>query len=251
MPMIRGVMFDLGATLLYTELDGQFEQLFPHMDAALVENLHSQGYAFDSDVFLRRFAGNFKAGDSLRQEPPAAEVLKKTLAELGAPPPSPQVVAEALRAYFAYSEALWRPVPDLHRIMEHLIASGRKLAIISNANDEANVQRIIDGTNLRRYFDPIIVSATVGISKPDPAIFEMVLQQWNLSAAECVMVGDTLDSDILGAQRARLHTVWITAHADRPAANAARRGKIIPDVEIGSLAQLPALLEHWSSTQRG
>jgi HAD superfamily hydrolase (TIGR01662 family) len=247
MPVIHGVIFDLGATLIYTELEGEFAQLFPRMDAALWAYLQSQGYGPDSDVFLRYFAGNFKVGDRLRQERPVADVLKRTLAELGAPPPSPAVVAEALRAYFAYSESLWRPVPGVHDTLEQLMAAGRRLAIISNANDEANVQRLIDGANLRRYFDPIIISAVAGIRKPDPAIFDLVLQPWELSAAQCVMVGDTLDADILGAQRAGLHTVWITAHADLPAANRARLGEIIPDVEIASLAQLPGVLEHWSA----
>jgi HAD superfamily phosphatase (TIGR01668 family) len=243
--MIHGVIFDLGATLIYTELEGQFAQLFPRMDADLWANLQSQGYVLDREAFLRRFAGNFLAADSLRHEPPAAEVLRKTLAELGAPRPSAQVVAEALRTYFAYSESLWRPVPGLHETLERLITSGRRLAIVSNANDEANVQRLIDTIALRRYFDPIIVSAAVGIRKPNPAIFEIVLQQWNLPAEECLMVGDTLDADILGAQRAGLHTVWIMAHADLPAANEAVRGKILPDVEIASLAQLPAVVEQW------
>ena len=240
--MIRGVIFDLGATLIYTELDGRFESLFPRMDADLLAYLQAQGYALDDDEFIQRFAANFTAADSLRQVPLAAEVLVKTLAELGTPV-APQTVTGALRAYYAYSESLWRPVPGLHETLGRLTASGYKLAMISNASDEGNVQRLIDGANLRPYFDPIIVSAAVGVRKPSPRIFEMVLEQWRLPASECVMVGDTLEADILGAQVAGLHNVWITAHADHPAANRARRGEIIPEAEMAALTDLPALLE--------
>ena len=243
--MINGILFDLGSTLVYTDLDGHWETLYPHMDADLLAYLHAQGYALDSDAFVQRFVATYAAGDVSRQkewkEITTAEVLRTTLTELGAPPLSPQTMAEALRVYYAYSESLWRPMPGVYETLERLAARGHKLAIISNAGDDANVQRLIDTGNLRRYFDPVVVSAAVGIRKPAPKIFEMVLAQWGLLPGECVMVGDTLDADILGAQLIGLHNVWISSHADRPA-NRARRGEIIPEREIVALNELPEVL---------
>jgi putative hydrolase of the HAD superfamily len=131
-----------------------------------------------------------------------------------------------------------------------LAAAGFKLAIVSNAADDENVQRLIDNAGLRPYFHPIVVSAAVGIRKPNPKIFESVLGPWGLTAAECVMVGDTLGADILGAQLANMRHAWITAHADHTA-NRAHRGHIIPEAEIASLAELPALLEGWASPVSG
>ena len=243
--MIRGVIFDLGSTLLYTYLNDHWDSVYPRMDADLLASLQAQGYALDGEVFIPRFVANFMAGDERRQkewkEITAAEVLKATLAELGAPGPTPAVMDRAMRAYYSYPEMLWRPMPGVYETLERLAASGCKLAIISNASDDADVQRLIDNGHLRRYFDPIIVSAAVGIRKPAPEIFRMVLEPWGLPARECVMVGDTLDADILGAQMAGLHNIWLTAHADRPA-NRARRVEITPEVEIAALEELPGIL---------
>ena len=246
--MIRGVIFDLGSTLIYTHLDGQWNKIIPRMNADLLAHLQTQGYALAESAFIPRFADNFAAMDRQRQidwqETTAAQVLTQTLAELGAPPLTPPALAQALQAYYAYSETLWQPMPGVYEVLPQLQAAGYRLAIISNASDRDNVDRLIDQARLRRYFDPIIISAAAGIRKPARAIFDRVLKPWGLPAGECVMVGDTLAADILGAQMAGLHHIWISSHADRPD-NRARRGDIIPEAEITALAELPALLAGW------
>jgi HAD superfamily hydrolase (TIGR01549 family) len=244
--MIQGVIFDLGSTLLYSQPDGQWETILPRMDADLLNSLQAHGYRQLGAEFVERFGNNFLTSDQQRQkdwkETTAASVLESTLVELGAARPSAQVTREVLRAYYAYSETLWRPTPGVYPLLERLATAGRKLAIISNASDNGNVQRLIDTARIRHYFNPIIVSAAEGIRKPAPEIFDLVLKPWGLPSQEVAMVGDTLDADIRGAQLAGLHNVWLTAYADRPS-NRARRAEIIPEAEIAELAQLPAVLE--------
>ena len=246
--MIHGVIFDLGSTLLYTDVDGQWDKIVPRMNTDLVASLQAQGYALHAEAFIRRYADNFAAMDRQRQadwlESTTAQVLTQTLAELGASTPSLAVQARALRDYYAYSESLWQPVPGVYDVLSQLKAAGCKLAIISNASDTGNLDRLIDAGKLRGYFDPIIISSAVGIRKPAPKIFDLVLEAWGLPANECVMVGDTLDADILGAQLAGLHNVWLTAYADRPS-NRARRSEVTPEAEIAALAELPPLLAAW------
>ncbi len=246
--MIQGVIFDLGSTLLYTELDGQWEKIYPRMNADLLASLQAQGYALDGEAFVQHFVETFVAMGRQRQadclEVTAAQVLEQTLAELGAPPLPPSAQAQALRAYYAYGETLWRPMPGVYEVLPQLQAAGFRLAIISNASDSNNVWRLIDGARLRYYFDPIIISSSAGIRKPSPKIFNLVLDHWGLPASACAMVGDTLDADILGAQLCGLHNVWMSAHADRPD-NRAKRGEIIPEVEITALAELPGVLAAW------
>jgi putative hydrolase of the HAD superfamily len=245
--MIHGVIFDLGSTLLYTKFDGQWDKIVPRMDADLLASLQALGYPFN-ETFTRRFADNFAAMDRQRQvdwrEGTTAQVLTQTLAELDAPPLSPAAQAQALHAYYAYSESLWRPMPGVYDVLQQLAAAGYKLGIISNASDTNNVERLIDATQLRGYFEPIIISSAVGIRKPAPKIFDLVLEPWDLPAQECAMVGDTLDADILGAQLAGMHNVWLTAQADRPS-NRARRSEITPEAEIAALADLPKMLAAW------
>ena len=177
--MLRGVIFDLGSTLIYAEHDHNWGVILPRMRTDLLAHLRAAGYALDGPEFLNRLSAKFNEFDRQRQtdwvEYTTEWILKSTLEELGAAPPSPQVVADALKAYYAYSEAMWRPMRGVHETLTQLAARGLRLAIISNASDDGNVQRLIDNAGLRPYFDPIVVSAAVGIRKPNPKIFELVL----------------------------------------------------------------------------
>lgn len=248
--MLRGVLFDLGSTLIYSEIDHQWGALLPRMRQDLLRYLESAGYRLEPQAFLNRLSANYAAFDEQRQtdwvEVTTTFLLRQTLAELGAPAPTPAVEAGARRAYYAYSETLWRVMPDAHATLRRLQEAGLRLAIVSNAGDDDNVQRLIDWAGLRGYFDPIVVSAAVGLRKPNPKIFQTVLAAWGLAPGECVMVGDTLGADILGAQLAGLRHVWLTAHATHPA-NQAHRGQIVPEAEVASLAELPAVLRGWGT----
>jgi HAD superfamily hydrolase (TIGR01662 family) len=248
--MLRGVIFDLGSTLLYTEHDHNWGVILLRMRADMLAHLQDAGYVLDGPDFLSRMSAKFAEFDRQRQtdwvEYTTEWILKTTLEEMGAPPPSPQLVASAIEAYYAYSESRWRLMPGVHETLQQLAACGLRLALVSNASDAGNVHRLIDHARLRAYFDPILVSAAVGIRKPNPRIFEMVLAQWGLEPGECLMVGDTLGADILGAQMAGLRNVWLTSHANHPA-NVAHRGNILPEAEIAALAELPALVEKWQA----
>jgi putative hydrolase of the HAD superfamily len=246
--MLRGVIFDLGSTLLYSEHDHNWGVVLPRMRADLLAYLQAAGYALDGPEFVRRISAKYADYDRQRQtdwvEYTAEWILRSTLDEMGAPPPSPQIVAEAIQAYYAYSESFWRPMPGLHETLHALAARGLRLAAISNASDAANVHRLIDRAGIRHYLHPILISAALGIRKPNPKIFGLVLTEWGLRPDECLMVGDTLGADILGAQLAGLHNVWLTSHAGH-SANVAHRGNIVPEAEIAALTDLPALLDRW------
>jgi len=245
--MIYGILFDLGSTLLYNAHDYNWSAILPRMHRALLAHLRAAGYTLDGPAFLNHFSAKIQEFHEQRQtdwvEYTTEWILRRTLEEMGAPPPEPSVIAAALQAYYAYSESLWQPMPGLHETLQQLAAAQFKLAIISNASDNANVQRLIDTADLRRYFDPIIVSAAVGIRKPNPKIFELVLNRWQLPPEACVMVGDRLGADILGAQMAQLRNIWLTTQAEHPA-NRAHRETIFPEATAATLADLPALIEN-------
>jgi putative hydrolase of the HAD superfamily len=240
-----GLIFDLGSTLIYTPQALAWAPTLNRMQAELLACLASAGYELDPAAFLARFAARMREYDEQRQtdwvEYTTSYLLAATLADLGAPPPTPEVAA-----YYRASEALWQPVPGLHPTLQRLSAAGYRLGLISNAADAGNVHRLIDAAGLRGYFDPIVISAEVGLRKPNPRIFQRVLDAWQLPSAQVVMIGDTLGADILGAQLAGLRNVCVTAQAGHPA-NIAHRGNIIPEVEVPGVADLPALLEGWGA----
>lgn len=252
--MVRGVIFDLGSTLIFNESEHQWQKIRPRMIADLIEDLRAQGALprrFEASAFETAFARNVADFDAQRQhhfkEITAEYTLRVTLNQLGLNPNGLDF-DRALKAYFTYSESLWQEMPHVHDVLGELRRRGLRLAIVSNASDDANVQRLIDNHRLRPYFDPIVVSAAQGVRKPNPRIFDPVLKAWQLAPAEIVMIGDTLGADVLGAKNAGMKSVWARMEADTPG-NAAHRRTIIPDAAVESLAEIPEILERIQNTE--
>lgn len=243
--MLRGLIFDLGSTLIFNQHNNQWSKLRPRMVADLIIDLKAQGLAFDDNQFTAAFIHNIEDFDQQRQthfkEITTEYILRVTFKELNIQADHLDL-PHALTALFAFSESQWQPMPHVHQTLRLMQERGLKLAIVSNAADSANVQRLIDNAALRPYFDPIIISANVGVRKPNPRIFEPVLKTWNVAPNEVVMIGDTLGADILGAKNAHIKSIWVTMQADTPY-NIAHRDTILPDAVCESLDQLPFVIE--------
>lgn len=57
-----------------------------------------------------------------------------------------------------------------------------------------------------------MVSETIGVAKPDPAIFHAALRQLGRAPADAVMLGDSWAADVLGARAAGVRAVWLNRH---------------------------------------
>lgn len=78
--------------------------------------------------------------------------------------------------------------PDTLPALEAWRRRGLKLGIVSNATP--SFREAIDRVGLTPYFDTIIISAEVGLAKPDPAIFELGLGRLGLTAGQTFFVDD-------------------------------------------------------------
>ena len=86
---------------------------------------------------------------------------------------------------------------------------------------------------------PTFSSAGWGWRKPKPELFDLIAKRWRLPPHEIVMVGDTLDADILGAQNSAMHGILVTMDESR--FNAGNR-HIQPAAVAKSLSELPGLI---------
>jgi putative hydrolase of the HAD superfamily len=118
------------------------------------------------------------------------------------------------------------------------------MGVLSNATDDAIIQRLVNRLGLRPWLSPVWTSAALGLRKPRREVFETLLKRWNLPPESVVMVGDRLEIDILGAQQVGMHTVLITA--DDVPSNQLYCDVIVPDATIQRISELPALLADWS-----
>lgn len=105
-------------------------------------------------------------------------------------------------------------------------------------NGAPDVQRTkLRGSGLGHYFREVLVTGDIGIGKPDPRPFEVILARLGVKASDAVMVGNSLSSDVQGAINAGVRSVWLNLDGSW-----AEEG-IRPDVEIGSLDEIRAVLD--------
>ena len=62
--------------------------------------------------------------------------------------------------------------------------------------------------------DAIIVAGDVGIYKPDPRAFALLLEEMDVTAEQTLFVGDTYDADIVGAHDVGMYTAWVNRGED-------------------------------------
>ena len=111
-----------------------------------------------------------------------------------------------------------------------------KLLLLTNGSPDLQNTKLTITPELVPYFDEIIISGAFGRGKPDPTIFEHALSLLHIKKEAALMVGDNLMTDILGAKRAGIRSVWINRHDKE-------RNEVIPDYEINHLSELMSLLE--------
>ena len=76
----------------------------------------------------------------------------------------------------------------------------RKYPMVLVTNFYGNMHTVLEEFGLSHLFKDVIESAVVGIRKPDPEIFRLGVKALGLQPQETIMIGDSLEKDILPAQ---------------------------------------------------
>jgi HAD superfamily hydrolase (TIGR01549 family) len=99
--------------------------------------------------------------------------------------------------------------PDLHAILEYLINKRYKLGIISNTSvTREPFIKALKKHNLYYYFDIIVLSSDKGMCRKNcKKIFLKALN--NLNPTECLFVGNSIEKDIIGANKVGLNTALV------------------------------------------
>ena len=128
-------------------------------------------------------------------------------------------------------------LPGAEEAVKEKLYGKYKLYLASNGTAAVQKGRMTSA-DLYPYFEESFVSQELGHNKPSRAYFDAAFARIpGFDPAECLMVGDSLTSDILGGKNAGLRTVWVNPnHKTAPE-------DLKPDYEIELLADLPKLLE--------
>ena len=147
--------------------------------------------------------------------------------------------ADAFRTQALYESLLaeghWF-MPGAEDLLEALAGKAR---LILCSNGTASVQEgRIASAGIGPYFEKIFVSEHMGANKPEKRYFDLCFAEIpDFDRERCVMLGDSLTSDIRGGINAGVKTCWFNPKR-RP-----NPGPIQPDYEIHELSEFPPLLE--------
>ncbi len=242
---IQGVIFDLGWTLL------DFVQDAPTATAHGMEELDKffSGKGFDLDgkiifnEYFRQVRKLWQAGDELHYEYPASLAMLRTLRRHVSAADAVRLTADVMVNGFNSIIAAWKLYPDTLSTLAALRDAGYRLGCISNINDGHIMRSVIAREGLRDWLSPLYLSEEVGLRKPHPRLFHMVLEDWELPPQQAAMVGDNHKTDIQGALNAGLRAIWINRSVDHPWRRAEGiDASVAPDATIRQLAELPGLL---------
>ncbi|MBS4217588.1 HAD family hydrolase [Bacillus sp. FJAT-49711] len=119
----------------------------------------------------------------------------------------------------------------LNKLKDHY-----RLLLLTNGSPDLQNTKLTITPEISPYFEHIVISGGFGKGKPDPSIFEHALSLMDINKDEVLMVGDNLNTDILGANRTGIKSVWINRHNKE-------RKDIIPTYEIQHLDELFPILD--------
>jgi putative hydrolase of the HAD superfamily len=118
--------------------------------------------------------------------------------------------------YVRRYEAGWTVFDDAVPGLRAVRDAGLGVVVLTNGNAEH--QRFkLDRMGLADEIDVLITGDTLPAGKPDPRAFAHALERVGATAADVVMVGDSLENDIYGAQAVGIQAVLIDrndAHAN-------------------------------------
>lgn len=114
-------------------------------------------------------------------------LLAERLETYAGTPVNPEGVLKRLFAAMA-------PDPEMWTLARDLRDAGVRVALLSNSWGD-----IYDHAQIEETFEVAVISEDVRLRKPDPAIFQLVLDKLGLQAAECAFVDDA-DPNIIGAR---------------------------------------------------
>ncbi|MCW3996632.1 MAG: HAD family hydrolase [Candidatus Bathyarchaeota archaeon] len=234
---IKAVLFDMFDTLMLIERNHEFYS--PSL-MRMYRYLNSKGI----DVTFEQFNSAYiEARDRLYakanqnwEEPHFNVRVAETLKKLGYnyDTADPLVVTASLEFCEEFTKYV-RIDEDALGVLEALHTKF-KLGIISNFAIPECVHKLLRDSGIDRFFEVVVVSATVNKRKPANEIFENTLKMLNVTASETVFVGDTIDADIEGAKAAGMKAIYIERRKQTPSE------KACPDQTIKRLSELPLTL---------
>ncbi len=191
----RGISFDFGHVLVGLD----FEEL--------AKRLHALCSNVSPEALKRAVPDAYHAHDEAIARGVGHEQgwreLVRVLVHAGCPDAKPADLDRTVEELWRMqpSRNLWREIPhEAIALLDRL--SQANVPMIITSNSEGHLPELIAELGIAKYFKTILDSGQLGVSKPDPKIFELAAQELGVSMVEMAHVGDSESADIVGASEA-------------------------------------------------
>ena len=201
---IRAVLFDLDNTL--THRDQSILAYSQHLAHTYQQQLQHDQISQIPSIIRRIDNGGYPKKELLTHPSIAASVgyaLQQELTWSSLPD-----LDELTQFWFQQFGLSAVAMPGANSLLAELKQQGYKLAVISNGGHATRLT-ILQGLGFSHYFDEIISSELVGISKPNPEIFLHTSRQLDVAPQHCLFIGDHPVNDIQGATQAGMQALWL------------------------------------------
>ncbi len=188
-------MTDLSSKAFIFDMDGTLvDNMHVHSDAWRIL-LEENGVEMDEHKFLVATAGRTNR-----------EIIPEVFGELS----DERITELAVRKETLYRELFLpkrKPIAGVVEFLEEAKGLGIKMAVATAASNP-NMEFILDGLDLRKYFGAITTATDVTIGKPDPAMFLVSAEKLGVSQRDCMVFEDALGG-FEAAKRAGMKAIGI------------------------------------------
>ncbi|KAM6916224.1 N-acylneuraminate-9-phosphatase [Xenentodon cancila] len=234
---VKAILFDLDNTLIETRQAGgvaiqktsDFLQTTLNLDGTTIRSICDK---FKQKILHEEF--DFSSGRSIDEVRVRhwEESIMETLGSCSSP-------SLAAQCYYLWKNSRLEVLslsPDVRDLLRQL-RSRYKLLLLTNG-ESATQREKVKAVGCEEFFDAIVVGGEHQEQKPFLSIFTLCFNLLEVEAQDCVMVGDSLDTDVLGGVNAGVRaTIWINS-AERVVLD----GPVKPDYTIPTVLDLPDVL---------
>ena len=224
---ITTISFDADGTLF------DFERVMRRGLALVLEEISrlvpdsAEELTVDDLIEIRNLLGIELRGQGISHEAIRLEAFRRVLERLGHPSESLAFHLNGLYMRHRYSDI--RAYPDVKPTLA-ILKPHYTLGVISNGNSYP------ERCGLGGIFQFTVLSQDHGVEKPDPRLFWIALEEAGCNREQLLHVGDSLHTDVLGAQAAGVTCAWLNREG------IPKETFVNPDYEIKTLAELPGLV---------
>jgi putative hydrolase of the HAD superfamily len=209
-----GALTDAGYAFQFEQLQEAYRSCF-----RACRVIHSEGKDLTFDEQVGMFINNIDEGLSQRLDSQIVEQITYWYAE----------------AFFEFPPPV---APEAYKVLEEVRGMGYSVALISNTGMTPGrlFRRYLAQQDILDFFHVLTFSDEVRLCKPSTEMFHMTLEELGTTPDKAVHLGDHIQNDVLGANRAGMTSVLLgTAEGQEKVAD--------PHLQVLTLGEFPKVLE--------